>query len=289
MFLFIVLCAGVILSMRYSRSLIETFWPVSLWELERAGQFGDQFGVATALFSGLAFAGFLVALLMQQQELALQREQHRKALSVMELERKEFQKHSAAMDRQNFEAMFFRMLEVLRECREDLKCRKLHSQSEHMSGIAACQEAKRHLERQWPKKDIRHLAKVYKIDHYTAIANDAYTDRYRSYFQDTFGRYFRIAYHTLKFIDDTYPRVNGKPTDTARRYSRIYRAEFSQPELVMLMYNCASKLGSDNFKPLADAYDMYDNLPPDDLIDPSHRVLSGSRFYGDPKDANPSG
>ena len=37
------------------------------------GQFGDAFGVLNALFAGLAFAGVIAALVMQMQELRLQR------------------------------------------------------------------------------------------------------------------------------------------------------------------------------------------------------------------------
>ena len=37
------------------------------------GQFGDMFGVANTLFSGMAFAGIIYTILLQRQELKLQR------------------------------------------------------------------------------------------------------------------------------------------------------------------------------------------------------------------------
>jgi hypothetical protein len=40
-----------------------------------AGEFGDVFGSITALFTGLAFAGVVYAIILQQRELSLQREQ----------------------------------------------------------------------------------------------------------------------------------------------------------------------------------------------------------------------
>ena len=43
----------------------------------RPGEFGDMFGAVNALFSGLAFAGVIVAILMQQAELSLQRQELR--------------------------------------------------------------------------------------------------------------------------------------------------------------------------------------------------------------------
>jgi len=39
------------------------------------GPFGDMFGAVNALFSGLAFAGIIVAILMQQEELKIQRKE----------------------------------------------------------------------------------------------------------------------------------------------------------------------------------------------------------------------
>lgn len=43
--------------------------------VSKLGTFGDSFGVLTCLFSGLAFAGMIITLLMQKEELALQRKE----------------------------------------------------------------------------------------------------------------------------------------------------------------------------------------------------------------------
>ena len=43
--------------------------------IEKLGVFGDSFGVLTSLFSGLAFAGMIVTILLQHNELKLQREE----------------------------------------------------------------------------------------------------------------------------------------------------------------------------------------------------------------------
>ena len=45
----------------------------SLLRGNNAGEFGDQFGAATALFSGLAFAGIIITIWIQGKELELQR------------------------------------------------------------------------------------------------------------------------------------------------------------------------------------------------------------------------
>jgi hypothetical protein len=55
------------------------------------GQFGDVFGAANALFSGLAFAGLIYTVLLQREELALQRKE-------LELTRKELQRSAQAQE-----------------------------------------------------------------------------------------------------------------------------------------------------------------------------------------------
>jgi hypothetical protein len=59
-------------------------WPISEFSINKAGVFGDSFGVLTSLFSGLAFAGLIWAIFLQKQELRLQRKE-------LELTRKEFE------------------------------------------------------------------------------------------------------------------------------------------------------------------------------------------------------
>lgn len=48
------------------------FLPVS-WGVR--GQLGDMFGLVNSLFSGLAFAGVILAILLQREELSLQRKE----------------------------------------------------------------------------------------------------------------------------------------------------------------------------------------------------------------------
>ncbi len=66
-----------------------------------SSEFGDMFGAINALFSGLAFAGVLVALFMQREDLRNQD--------------KEIKKQNDTLARQQFEATFFGLLKELRE------------------------------------------------------------------------------------------------------------------------------------------------------------------------------
>jgi len=56
-----------------------------LFNMKNRGTFGDMFGSINALFSGLAFAGVIYAIILQKKELTLQREEL--ALTRIELTR----------------------------------------------------------------------------------------------------------------------------------------------------------------------------------------------------------
>lgn len=51
------------------------FWVFGSAKLEDAARYGDTFGFANSLFSGLAFAGVIVAIVLQTRELRLQRQE----------------------------------------------------------------------------------------------------------------------------------------------------------------------------------------------------------------------
>lgn len=70
--LFIVFMALAVITIQI---LYYIFLQNYLSELDKQGQFGDMFGALTALFSGLAFAGMITAVVLQTRELGLQREE----------------------------------------------------------------------------------------------------------------------------------------------------------------------------------------------------------------------
>jgi hypothetical protein len=63
------------------------------------GQYGDMFGSVNALFSGLAFAGIIITILLQSEELALQR-------AELTATRKEFSIQNSTLSTQRFENTF---------------------------------------------------------------------------------------------------------------------------------------------------------------------------------------
>lgn len=69
---------------------VVVYWSLGDWG--KSGTFGDTFGAANALFSGLAFGGVIVAILLQRKELELQRKE-------LELTRRELARTAEAQEK----------------------------------------------------------------------------------------------------------------------------------------------------------------------------------------------
>lgn len=89
-------------------------------EMTQRGQFGDSFGAVTSLFSGLAFAGVIWAILYQKKAIEQQQEQIKIQAKELGLQRKELENTREEMEgqklatrKQNFESSFFQLLKML--------------------------------------------------------------------------------------------------------------------------------------------------------------------------------
>lgn len=88
----------------YAGLLIYVAWPIDEISINKAGVFGDSFGILTSLFSALAFAGMIITILLQKEELGLQR----KELSDT---RQEIRAQKEILSTQNFNDNFYRLLD----------------------------------------------------------------------------------------------------------------------------------------------------------------------------------
>jgi hypothetical protein len=88
---------------------------IELTTVDKLGVFGDSFGVTTSLFSGLAFAGLILTILLQREELRESRDIFRK---------------------QKFEDGFFRLLDFYQRNLNSIKIKEPSSADVH-EGIGA--------------------------------------------------------------------------------------------------------------------------------------------------------
>ena len=87
----------------YAGFLIIVTWPLSDLSISKSGTFGDSFGLLNALFSGLAFAGLIVAILLQREELSLQRQELKETRAELKGQKEQFVLQNKTLKLQQFE------------------------------------------------------------------------------------------------------------------------------------------------------------------------------------------
>ena len=239
-------------------------WIFSWWWInqhfqahEERGTFGDMFGAVNALFSGLAFAGLIVTLLYQKEELALQRAELKETREEMKNQRTEFEEQNKTLKRQRFENTFFNMLSLQKDIVADL---------------------------------------FYKVEGFTGGVQYTSRDVFRAIYTQPFGgiqsklrdkgiselqvpslldHYFRHLYRIYKYLDTTNLIDDCERYD----YACIIRSQLADYELIMLFYNCLTINGREKFKLLVEKYAAFNNLRKDLLVHPDDISLYADSAY----------
>ena len=94
------------------------FFPLFVPEFEDRGIAGDLFGGFTALFSALAFAGLIYTLLIQKEELSLQREELKRLADEQSSSSESLKKQLAELARTRNQTTFFQLLDEFRNTKE---------------------------------------------------------------------------------------------------------------------------------------------------------------------------
>ncbi len=223
---------------------------------EWAGQFGDMFGVANSLFSGLAFAGLVYTIILQRKELSLTRDE-------LELTRGEFVKQNATMIQQRFENTFFNMVKLHREVVDTLTIERivLIGKAETITG----------------KASFKYLFDILGVNR--GKVHSYYLNEYLSSVHKTHNipidQYFRSLYQVVRLIDEADESINKQS------YARIVRAYLTKYELLLLFYNSLSDKSKGIFKPLIEKYALLKNLDKTLLLgDVSHNEDYAPSAYG---------
>jgi len=228
--------------------------------------FGDSFGAVNALISAFAFAGVIVAIVIQRNELRLQRKD-------LELQRNEFSTQNKTLQLQRFENTFFNMLSLQQQIVNDL----FYSDKDKI----------------WLRKDTEHgIAGEEVIDDITIKGRELFFFSYReikhyitmddgqkkdvagmrgylhfkglesydnSYTPSYFDHYFRHLYTIIKFVD----KSDFLLFEEKYKYTTMVRATLSRYELVWLYYNGLSSVGRKKFKKLIEKYSLLKNIRED--------------------------
>jgi hypothetical protein len=243
-------------------ALVVLVWAMSgvlVWALaDDPGKFGDMFGATNALFSGLAFAGVIYAILLQRRELKLQRDELELTRGELAGQRQQLQAQNETFQQQNFENTFFQLLRLHNDIVNTIDLRR-DDGGVTAAGRDCFKVFYERLKKRWNKgvpedagrSEFERLNKTY-LAFYGAVEAEI-------------GHYFRSLYNIIKFIDNS--TVSDK-----RIYTNLVRAQLSSYELALLFYNCLSEMGNEKFKPLVERYALLKMVPRHELLNPDAHV-----------------
>ncbi len=230
------------------------------------GTFGDKFGAINALFSGLAFAGLIVTLLYQKEELKLQREELKETRNELNAQKLEFQEQNKTMKRQRFENTFFNMLSLQQEIVANLSYEYYVNPAICPPNIpveqfySKCPKGQLHgrevFEGMYKRAIIDYNGRRYADGLYNIFKNFGHLAYSNIKATTRFDHCFRHLYRIYKYVD-----TSDLITDDERyNYACIVRSQLSDYELVILFYNCLTSNGRAKFKPLIEKYTIFNNL-----------------------------
>ncbi|MDP3896776.1 MAG: putative phage abortive infection protein, partial [Mesorhizobium sp.] len=220
----------------------------------KAGQFGDQFGWINALFSGFAFAGIIVTILLQRTELALQRKELRLTRDEMSKSTAQLAEQSRAISKQNFESTFFQLVGLHNDIVKNVQKGKLVGR-DCLRNIYYSMEATRNA-------GFKRVVEVLEME------------------RQHIGHYFRNLYRIYKFVDETFLRDGQTDFEKAKFYTGIIRAQLSQLELTLVFYNGLTAAG-ENFVPLIEKYAVFEPLDRSKLLFSGDRDKYSVKAFGD--------
>ena len=241
-----------------------TFFLFFINNSDERGQFGDMFGAVNALFSGLAFAGLIITLILQRRELELQRQELALTRKEMEDQTAEFEKQNETLKIQRFENTFFQMLSQFQEVVNSLMIRyKFHGEYKDVSGRdvfrVSFEQMRVYVDMPFGFNSYQNFEGMREVISKVNLKGYCKADA-----PTVFDHYFRLLYRILKFVHES-PQIST--FDDEYQYTSMLRAVLSRYELVWLYYNGLSDYGVEKLKPLIERYAMLKNLRDDLLVD----------------------
>jgi hypothetical protein len=219
--------------------------------------FQDVFTILNTLFSGLAMGGVMLAILLQREELELQRQE-------LQQTRNEFVIQNETLKKQRFENTFFQLLNLHHEIIDKLAH---HSDGgDRYEKREVFTQAIKHFDAELDKAieyQIRR-EKEYETVGGEQLADDffiitGYSEFFNEY-QRSLSHYFRNIYHAFKYVFTS----KLLPNDEKKFYTSIIRAQLSPDELHLLFYNAlVPHLGYPNFLFLIKEFDILENFDTD--------------------------
>ena len=232
------------------------------------GLIGDSFGIVNSLFGGLAFAGVVVAIFLQRNELRLQREELTLTRQEMKGQRQALEAQVAAAAQQRFDSTFFQMLSLHNEIVDTMVLRESGVEHrgrdaiDHLYGTLRNHVVRVPIDPDDGRSPAEHVAEL-----------EAAYGEWSATYGATVGHYFHNLYRVIKFIHEA-------DIDDKHTYAGVTRAQLSDHELGLLFYDVLGP-GRAKLLPLAIEYQLFQNLRPDQLWSEAHVAVVGGYVESD--------
>lgn len=252
---------------------------------EKLGQFGDFFGgVLNPLLSFMALLGVLYTIRTQGIELKEAREESRIANRIQD-------KQTMVFERQNFESVFFRLIEVHVKIAEGIRDKR---DSWGVSGFD-CTVNDVLANYRYACEDLVKAKRSARKPQYPAIKPEETTEQQlllQAFDESVTGemrvmlsQYYRNMYQILKLVDGF--KVFAGEEQTGRRssrqirleyfhkrqYSNILRAQLSDGELKLLFFNCVTPYGA-GLKSYVEQYSLMKHLQKSKFLNGRKEILN---------------
>ncbi|MDN5054416.1 putative phage abortive infection protein [Aliarcobacter butzleri] len=235
-------------------------------KIEKLGQVGDFIGGAlNPLFALFSFILLLMTVKIQnkalknsQEELKLTREELSRSANAQE-------KQIESIKIQNFENTFFNMINLHNEIIRNINFNsELKFEYDRLANypnykkIILLLPYSNALNNRNSKQAIQNICEKIEI-FYNTYYHDFFTKTYDLCYENLqiyLGHYFGNIYQILKFIS-----INKDFNDEEKRkYSDLFRAQFSSTELKLLFYHCTGEIGSKKFKKYTEEFKFFEHL-----------------------------
>lgn len=238
---------------------------------DKLGQFGDFFGgVLNPLLSFMALLGVLYTIRTQGKELKEAREETRIANRIQD-------KQTGVFERQNFESVFFRLVDVHSKIAERIR-NKIDPWGANGFDVAVSEVLQKY---KHACEDLAEAKRLAPKPQYAAVNPEVTTER--QLLQQAFdeglhgesrvmlSQYYRNIYQILKLVDGFKvfageehkgrrpPRLIRLDYFHKRQYSNILRAQLSDDELKLLFFNCITPYG-EGLKSYVEQYSLMKHL-----------------------------
>ncbi|KIO37863.1 hypothetical protein DB48_03110 [Shewanella sp. cp20] len=241
----------------YATFLLWITWPISSLTIGQAGVFGDSFGIVTSMFSGLAFAGMIITILLQREELGLQREELRET-------RLEIAEQKKIFKIQNFNESFYRLLDFHKRNLSELSVYS-DEKSERLKGIDALSFLLGRLKKSYSSygfQGFKDTTEDEKIEMSYALFVEVQTTLVRQ------SRYLETITSIFTLIDTQLEKQSEKEV-----YLDLFASQLTVYELKYIFYQCLVSTPEDSLREYVHNASLYSDRGQDIGVSNTHRDI----------------